>query len=113
MPSRPPRPCAHPGCREVVSSGCRCAAHRVTETRRQKRPDPFYISTRWRRLRALVLRASPLCALCGAVATLVDHIVPIKAGGADLDPKNLRSMCASCHAKLPEHGYNSEERGAV
>jgi len=76
-----------------------------------KRPDGFYISTAWRKLRALVLRQHPVCALCNRnAATLVDHIVPINDGGEPLDPANLRSLCASCHARLPGHGYQNEGR---
>jgi 5-methylcytosine-specific restriction endonuclease McrA len=37
-----------------------------------------------------------VCALCGEIATTVDHIRPIWAGGTD-DPANLRSLCADCH----------------
>lgn len=53
-------------------------------------------------MRAVKLRHNPLCEEClrhGRItlATLVDHIVPIKKGGACLDMDNLQSMCDSCH----------------
>jgi 5-methylcytosine-specific restriction endonuclease McrA len=35
---------------------------------------------------------------CGVAATNVDHIVPRRRGGADLDPTNVQAMCASCHS---------------
>lgn len=30
---------------------------------------------------------------------MVDHIIPIRAGGARYDPRNLQSLSWSCHAK--------------
>jgi 5-methylcytosine-specific restriction protein A len=30
-------------------------------------------------------------------ATLVDHIVPIRDGGAILDPANCQPLCRRCH----------------
>jgi 5-methylcytosine-specific restriction endonuclease McrA len=27
----------------------------------------------------------------------VDHIIPIEAGGAKLDPDNLQTVCKRCH----------------
>jgi 5-methylcytosine-specific restriction protein A len=32
------------------------------------------------------------------LADLVDHIVPISAGGEVLDERNLQSLCNACHA---------------
>jgi 5-methylcytosine-specific restriction protein A len=62
--------------------------------------DPFYRSTTWRRFRASALRARPICASagCGAIATHLDHIVPRRRGGADLDRSNVQALCPSCHA---------------
>jgi 5-methylcytosine-specific restriction endonuclease McrA len=38
-------------------------------------------------------------------ATIVDHIVPIRQGGARLDINNLQSLCHSCHTiKSNEEG---------
>jgi 5-methylcytosine-specific restriction protein A len=52
---------------------------------------------RWRRLRLMFLREHPLCALCGAPATEVDHIIPIRLGGSN-DAANLQALCKSCHS---------------
>ena len=62
--------------------------------------DPFYRSAAWRRFRASVLRARPICEVpgCGIAATHVDHIVPRRRGGADFDPANVQALCASCHS---------------
>jgi 5-methylcytosine-specific restriction protein A len=32
-------------------------------------------------------------------ARVVDHITPIKKGGARLDPANFQSLCNPCHGK--------------
>lgn len=61
-------------------------------------------NSKWRRLRATVLRDQPLCVRClplGFVkaATDVDHIVPHK-GNMTLfwDRNNLQPLCKSCHS---------------
>lgn len=56
----------------------------------------------WRRLRAEVLAAEPLCRPCKAarrvtLATEVDHITPLWAGGSADDPANLQPICPACH----------------
>jgi len=49
----------------------------------------------------------PLCEPCDAEGRVtpmqvVDHIIPLRAGGARLDERNLHSMCNACHAKKTE-----------
>ena len=56
---------------------------------------------RWRRLRKMLLSEEPLCRMCqglgkATLATVVDHIIPRRAGGTD-DRGNLQSLCAPCH----------------
>ena len=62
--------------------------------------DPFYQRASWRRFRASVLGARPICEMpgCGIAATNVDHIVSRRRGGADFDPANVQALCASCHS---------------
>lgn len=62
-----------------------------------------YNTQRWQRLRLAKLREHPLCQSClergiVEVATVVDHVVAITAGG-DAYPAfdGLRSLCAPCH----------------
>jgi 5-methylcytosine-specific restriction protein A len=48
------------------------------------------------------LQAEPLCRDCAAKgvvteATVPDHIVPLAHGGSDED-RNIRCLCAICHA---------------
>lgn len=63
-----------------------------------------YNTRQWRRLRASVLRAEPLCRECLRAGRLteadqVDHIKAIKDGGAVWDRNNLQSLCSSCHSR--------------
>jgi len=44
----------------------------------------------------VLFRDAYACAMCGAGADEVDHIVPLGRGGND-DAANLRSLCRACH----------------
>jgi 5-methylcytosine-specific restriction endonuclease McrA len=72
----------------------------------------LYNSQTWRKMRAYQLARFPLCAYCQSLghvktASVADHIKPHR-GNLDLfyDPKNLQSLCQSCHnaAKKIEEG---------
>jgi len=104
-----PTPCRYPGCSAVLGKPGYCPAHRVAVHRdygRARRSFDselgFYQSRSWRAVRAALLREQPLCALCKAAgrlfaANVVDHIVPIKDGGARFDQANLQPLCVPCH----------------
>ncbi len=109
MPYKPKKPCAYPGCPELTHERY-CEKHkRVVDKQynrhgRDRDTQTFYESPAWRRLRRIKLQAQPLCEEClrenkTVKATMVDHIVPIKQGGAALDLSNLQSLCGSCHSK--------------
>jgi 5-methylcytosine-specific restriction endonuclease McrA len=75
--------------------------YKTTMAKKEKR---IYESARWRKLRHLKLRESPLCALCPSEArrpaTDVDHILPVQehpelAWNWD----NLQSLCHECHSR--------------
>lgn len=109
MPRSAPTPCRYPGCAEVVAVLGYCDAHRPLIHRDYGRARRgfdaevgFYQSKDWRVLRAAVLRESPLCVVCKAkerliAAGVVDHVVPLKDGGARFDRDNLQPLCVSCH----------------
>ena len=66
------------------------------------RPDNFYHSTAWRKVRALFINEHPLCYNCEKkgiikIAKVVDHIKPILKGGEALSFSNLQSLCHKCH----------------
>jgi 5-methylcytosine-specific restriction enzyme A len=44
------------------------------------------------------LKEHPQCAVCGAQATVVDHIQPMSMGGSFWDYANHQPLCARCHA---------------
>jgi len=59
----------------------------------------------------MYLGRHPVCESCEAAGRttageLVDHIVPLRAGGARLNARNLQTMCRPCHAQKTE-----EDRG--
>ena len=88
MPLAPPRVCATCG-----TPGCTPRRH-VTRIRGRK----------LQQLRYQLLRRQPTCAHCGAVeyALVRDHIVPLGAGGLDIE-SNTQALCVACHkAKTDE-----------
>ena len=115
MPKRLKKPCAYPGCPELVDAGhTYCEEHREKESRqRNKRYDKerspaskkFYGGSRWRKVRNRYIKKNPLCEHCKEagrtkLAHMVDHIIPIKINWEKrYDPDNLQSLCNSCHAK--------------
>lgn len=107
MSSRPLRPCAHPGCTELIRDSRYCPIHRTVaraiDNNRPASQDRGY-DTRWVQVRTWWRKRHPMCADClnaGVVrrADLVHHIVPIGAGGARYDHANLVSLCVLCHAR--------------
>lgn len=77
----------------------------------------LYGSTRWRKLRALVLNEEPLCRLCErqgktTAADTVDHIKEHKGDVALFyDRDNLQPLCRPCHSGVKRmadrHGYSA------
>lgn len=54
---------------------------------------------RWAAVRAIVMRAEPMCRHCKTTpAAEVDHIIPIKIGGTNA-MDNLQPLCKACHAR--------------
>ena len=105
-----PKNCQEYGCSAPAYTGNYCDAHRKSH-KTQARKDlnrtnqsfadssNFYNSNQWRKLRQMVLRGEPLCRTCGRAAHDVDHIIPIRKGGARSSLDNLQALCKSCHAK--------------
>lgn len=64
--------------------------------------DFKYDSIRWRKVRKSYISKHPLCEKCKALgrfipAQVVDHIIPIKKGGAPWSDQNFQSLCSTCH----------------
>lgn len=102
MPARPLRPCASPGCSNLVVKG-RCPAHAVQPDPRVGRRKVYDLRS-WRGpngLRIRKLKANPLCEQCerdGVVASAeaVDHADGDATNNAW---SNLVSLCWSCHSR--------------
>lgn len=108
MPRKPKKPCAYPGCPELVQSG-RCENH-SKEYKKQKwkeadknRPPSSQrgYDSRWRKVRRMKLARQPLCEECQKHARVkqaeeVHHTVPLAQGGSNRF-ENLESLCRTCH----------------
>ena len=106
MPYRAARPCAFPGCPNLVRDPNRryCHEHQSFEWKRQnaRRGSSTQqgYGAEWRKIRDEYLAEHPVCERCGrAKATIVHHIVPKREGGSD-DPINLMAVCSLCHAQI-------------
>jgi 5-methylcytosine-specific restriction endonuclease McrA len=108
MPMRPTRPCAQPGCPELVrGKGRYCAKHarKIERTRKKEseknRPTAAQrgYGTEWRKIRDEFLSHHPVCERCGAEATQVHHRLDRRLGGGD-DWDNLEALCKSCHSRV-------------
>lgn len=109
MPYRPKKPCRHPGCPELTHEMF-CEKHKKEDNKiynqykRDNLSRTFYRTQQWLEIRAKKLQISPFCEECRkngtmVVGKIVDHIVPIKQGGAPYDLDNLQTLCWSCHSR--------------
>jgi len=77
----------------------------TSDVKRDKTTDPFYYSTRWRKLRRIKLQHNPLCEVCVSFgklikATVIDHHIPRRFDDSkSMDIDNLTSMCDRHHAQ--------------
>ena len=65
-----------------------------------------YNTPRWKALRARFLRENPICKMCPRLATIVDHIVPMRDGGPAWDWDNLQPLCQRCHSGTKQRQDN-------
>ena len=127
MPSKPPSPCLHPGCRALVPDGAYCDAHRrqrstayAEASRRntvaaQKDDARLALASRirdsaeWQRAREVFRAQNPLCCdpfnfhgtQTPSLTKEVHHVIPlIERPDLALDPDNLRPLCLACHHKV-------------
>lgn len=69
------RPCNHPGCGRLTTSG-RCPEHQPPSRHHER----GYNTRHWRRLRTLAFAQHPYCAICGSGSDLTAHLRPELAG---------------------------------
>lgn len=106
--------CGEPGCGVLVQGG-KCPTHAPRAAARLTRQvyaqaHRWYVSSRWQRLRADILRRDPFCRTCllTGLRTLtvdIDHIH--KHQGQALlfwDRENLQGLCKACHTRKTASG---------
>lgn len=92
--ARPLRICTTNGCSEIVKSGKCQSCRRAVSKVRNKITQPRYDDT-WRVISLEFRRHFPLCFVCGAQATEVDHI---DGNTSNRSWENLASYCKRHHA---------------
>lgn len=111
--------CSHSGCKRLVNLNERyCDRHKPKQQHISKSSEfanEIHSSSRWRKTSRLYREANPICEACLKaskragqradkragmmnLATSVDHIVPLFAGGDPYDWNNLQSLCDYHHS---------------
>lgn len=92
--------CSHPGCANPPTYRGYCQFHsRVKERNINRAGKRIYSTKRWKVLRSRVLFEEPLCRVCGAIATDVDHVLAIENGGEHFSRDNCQPLCAHHHGQ--------------
>ena len=89
---------------------------------RERKPtsdQKLYHSERWQSVRWNQILRVPYCEIHQAAGVLVDctqyapvdHIVPVTFGGAELDERNLMTLCKACHDR--KSGFERHEKCLV
>ena len=101
MPSRPKNFCRGINCNAIAITGSTlCCDCDKTKKKEQPTPSEQGYDYHWSKVSKMVRRNEPVCRMCkGNLATLVDHIVPLKQGGERLSIDNLQPLCLPCHNK--------------
>lgn len=101
MPKRAYRVCTYPGCNELVQDGPRCARHPADKQRPNANARGY--DYEWLKKRRAFLQKHPWCSNRFGLhdgeqrkAMHVDHVIPLKEGGAD-DESNYDGKCTQCH----------------
>jgi len=87
------------------------------ERARNKAPDKFLLSSRWKKLREKKLSDSPVCEQCKKRGVIVpgrevDHIKPrSERPDLSLSIDNLQTLCKSCHSRKTAREKNRERPG--
>lgn len=108
------KPCAQPGC-SALTAATYCDKHRRADGgRRDAEWRSWYHGGRYRAARDAFMAEHPLCALCGAPSSDLDHKKPHK-GDLRLfwDTDNWQALCAGCHSRktAEEDGGFGNRRG--
>jgi 5-methylcytosine-specific restriction enzyme A len=102
MPTKPKRPCNHPGCPNLTSERY-CDKHKPLHVWVKPIDIPRMRGRKLQRERNRLFDSDPLCVECLKVgrttpATQRDHIIPLAEGGLDTQ-ENTQGLCQDCHDK--------------
>ena len=99
MPSRVKNFCRGNGCTNKAEVGSLlCNECNKQKKQQQLTPSEQGYDYHWSKVSKLVRRQEPICRMCKSeLATLVDHIIPLKNGGERLALDNLQPLCLPCH----------------
>lgn len=108
MPTRPPHPCAAPGCPVLVTSGSHCQAHESTRRHKDEAQARFYRSSYWTRLSKLIRKQRPVCEECRSQPSkVVDHH---DGNYRNCSSENLRALCVQCNATKTAKQHRGKAR---
>ena len=111
----PRKPCAAPGCMQLVEVGSvYCDTHAAQDKRDRNKPADIRravrASRKWYKRKAWCgpggrrlsqLKAAPLCAMCPdhskRIATIADHVIPHREDHGRFWFGRLQSLCKACH----------------
>lgn len=104
MPNRAAKPCAYPGCRELVQGVSRCAEHRRYQDEDEARQTHRLYDRRWQARRLHQLASHPWCEDClgdgiYTQATDVHHVRRHFGDRATFMSSPLLSLCQRCHSR--------------
>ena len=118
MPIR--RICTYPGCNLLTENAKerRCKKHPAVQKERHREYDAKRESAskrgydhKWAKWRRVVLFEEPFCRRCGDPSCIVDHIIPVRAGG-EWKRENLQALCKKCD-NIKKHEENKKYGPAV
>lgn len=118
MPTKPMRPCNHPGCPELTQGGF-CNEHRrdrwQSDEHRETAAERGY-DWEWAEFSRRYKRKHPLCQRCNeqgikSMTQIPHHITPLAQGGEKYDEDNLMPLCRDCHSEIHRNNRGKHERG--
>lgn len=107
MPKSTASFCSSPDCGNLTRNKGKCDACRRKYDKKRGNPGQRGYGYQWRKIRGEFLLENPLCVVCGAPATEVDHI---DGNPRNNDPSNWRQMCKSDHSRRTARDQSFKKR---
>lgn len=102
MPTKPLKPCKHPGC-PMLTADLYCEFHNRLHFNDRPSSSERGYGSRWRKASKYYLQKNPLCKQCEREGNLtraevVDHIIPHRGDKVLFwDESNWQALCKRCH----------------